>query len=126
MGNDSAQTEVRLDKWLWAARLFKTRALAVQAIDAGQVRVNDAKVKPSRIVRSGDTILVTRPTAAIELVVRNLAKMRGPASVAVTLYEETPASILKRENAAREKRQPQPGARPTKRDRRQLDRFTDG
>lgn len=119
---------VRIDKWLWAARFFKTRALATDAIKGGKVDVNGVAAKPSKDVRPGDEILVTVGQNRIELVVRGTAEKRGPASVAQTLYEETAASVERRERlAAQRKSQPifDPGMRPTKRDRRQLERQRD-
>lgn len=123
--NNSFTSDVRLDKWLWAARLFKTRGMAVQAIDAGQVRVNEARIKPSRSVHIGDRIAVTRASARIELVVKGLSKNRGSATVAATLYDETPESIAARASA-KENRAEHPGGRPTKRERRQLEQFMRG
>jgi ribosome-associated heat shock protein Hsp15 len=117
---------VRIDKWLWAARLFKTRGAATEAVLGGRVHANGARVKPSRDVGVGDRLEVTRGDVRMELVVRGLAEKRGPASVAATLYEETPESIARREQRASERKLARPlgadlGARPTKRDRRRLD-----
>jgi ribosome-associated heat shock protein Hsp15 len=117
---------VRLDKWLWAARLTKTRALAAEAVKGGRVEVNGARVKPSREVRPGDEIQVTNGPYRRTVIVQALAERRGPAREAAQLYEETPASIAAREQVAAERRlaatpAPQPGGRPTKRDRRRLE-----
>ena len=117
---------VRIDRWLWAARLFKTRSAATEAVLGGRAHVNGARVKPSKEVRPGDRLEVTVGDARRELVVRGVAEKRGPASVAATLYEETPDSILRREQLADARRLARPlgadlGARPTKRDRRRLD-----
>jgi ribosome-associated heat shock protein Hsp15 len=117
---------VRIDRWLWAARFFKTRGAATDAVLGGRVHVNGARVKPSRDVQPGDRVEVTIGAARRELVVRGVADKRGPASVAATLYEETPGSIARREQLALEHRLARPlgadlGARPTKRDRRRLD-----
>ena len=117
---------VRIDRWLWAARLFKTRSAATEAVLGGRAHVNGARVKPSKEVRPGDRLEVTVGDARRELVVRGVAEKRGPASVAATLYEETPDSIVRREQLADARRLARPlgadlGARPTKRDRRRLD-----
>lgn len=119
---------VRLDKWLWAARFFKTRALATEAVNGGRVHLNGQRAKPSKDVRMGDEIVITRQGAApITLNVTGLSDRRGPASEAQGLYEETPESIEARERdrLMRKMAPPPPGAdmgaRPTKRDRRRLD-----
>jgi ribosome-associated heat shock protein Hsp15 len=113
---------VRVDRWLWAARLVKTRALAVEAIKGGRVKVNGKQAKPSRDVGPGDRIELSSGTLRRTVDVRATAVRRGPASEAALLYEETPESIAARERLAAERR---PGARggprPTKRDRRRLD-----
>ena len=119
-------TEVRVDRWLWAARLFKTRGAATEAVLGGRVHVNGVRVKPAKGVRAGDRLAVTVARARRELVVLDVAEKRGPAAVAATLYEETPESVARREEQALERRQSRPlgadlGARPTKRDRRRLD-----
>ncbi len=117
---------VRVDRWLWAARLFKTRGAATEAVLGGRVHVNGARVKPAKEVGAGDRLEVTVGGARRELVVRGVAEKRGPASVAATLYEETPESVARRERLALERRLTRPlgadlGERPTKRDRRRLD-----
>lgn len=116
---------VRLDKWLWAARFFKTRALAAEAIDRGRVDVNDERAKRARGVRPGDTIVVRHPPFEQVVVVRGLSEQRGPASVAQQLYEETAASLERRELVAAQLRAAGPAAdgRPTKRDRRDIERW---
>jgi ribosome-associated heat shock protein Hsp15 len=117
---------LRLDKWLWAARFFKTRALAVEAIERGRVTVNGQGAKPSRELRPGDRLEVRQGPLARCVVVRGLSTMRGPAPVAQALYEETPESIAARERAAAEGHWRADPAhtieqgRPTKRNRRQL------
>lgn len=117
---------VRLDKWLWAARLVKTRALAVQEIDKGRVAVNGAPAKPSRELRVGERIELRQGALLRTLVVRALSDVRGPAPVAQTLYAETPESIAARAAAAERRRQGVEPAqaidagRPTKRARRKL------
>jgi ribosome-associated heat shock protein Hsp15 len=116
---------VRVDKWLWAARLAKTRALAAEAVKGGRVEVNGQRVKPAKEVRPGDRLEITSGPYRREVVVLALAERRGPASEAALLYEETPQSVAAREQLAAERRlaapAPQPGGRPTKRDRRRLD-----
>ncbi len=124
----SAASSTRIDKWLWAARFFKHRTAATEAVAGGKVKLNGAAIKPAREVRPGDRIELTLGEDTRILVVRALADRRGPASVAQTLYEETADSIARRE-AARETRRmaAAPGAdlhgRPTKRDRRRIDRL---
>lgn len=122
---DSAR--LRLDKWLWAARFYKTRSLACDEIDKGRVRVNEQIAKPAREVRAGDTVEVRIGTVVRTVIVRAVSTTRGPAPVAALLYEETEASRLAREAAAERRRlAPEPAlaqtqGRPTKRDRRDID-----
>ncbi|ENO89677.1 RNA-binding S4 domain-containing protein [Thauera linaloolentis 47Lol = DSM 12138] len=119
----------RLDKWLWAARFFKHRTAATEAVDGGKVKLNGVAAKPAREVKAGDRIDVTAGEETRTVVVRAIADKRGSASVAQTLYEETAESVTQREQA-RELRKfaATPGAdlhgRPTKRDRRRIDRFS--
>src|SRR5437764_7179604 len=124
-GTLPAVEAVRVDKWLWAARLVKTRGLAVEAIGGGRVHVNGARVKPSKEVRAGDRLSITIGQLRREVVVRGVAERRGPAREAQLLYEETPESVAARERAAADRRlaatPPPTGPRPTKRDRRRLD-----
>jgi ribosome-associated heat shock protein Hsp15 len=120
------EMHVRVDRWLWAARLFKTRGAATEAAVGGRVHVNGTRVKPAKEIRAGDRLDVTVGGARRELVVLAVAEKRGPASVAATLYVETPESLARRERLAVERRVARPlgadlGARPTKRDRRRLD-----
>src|SRR6185436_9337564 len=129
MPSDDTETEhrVRIDKWLWAARFFKTRALAAEAIDGGKVDVNGARAKRAKVVQAGDEVRV-RPSPFEHLVpVRGVSERRGPASVAATLYEETAESKAKREALATQIRSMPSddweSGRPTKRDRREIDRF---
>jgi ribosome-associated heat shock protein Hsp15 len=118
--------EVRLDKWLWAARFYKTRSLAVDEIGKGRVSVNDQPAKPARSVRVGDRIEMRREGVVRTVVARQISEMRGPAPVAQLLYEETPESIAKRAEQAQQRRfgtepsQAIEQGRPTKRDRRKL------
>ncbi|MFL5619343.1 MAG: RNA-binding S4 domain-containing protein [Gemmatimonadaceae bacterium] len=122
---------VRIDKWLWAARFFKTRSLAAEAIAAGKVEVNDERVKPAKLIQLGVSISVRLGPYRHVVSVRGLSERRGPATVAATLYEETPESITARAKLAEQLRMA-PAAfvyeekgRPTKRDRREIDRFRD-
>ena len=117
---------VRLDRWLWAARLVKTRALGGEAIKGGRVDVNGERAKPSRDVRPGDTIAIRGSSLRRTVVVRSTAVKRGPASEAALLYEETEESRELRERIAADRRLAgasgaRGGARPTKRDRRRLE-----
>lgn len=120
---------MRLDKWLWAARFFKTRALAAEAADRGRVDVNGQPAKPARELHVGDT-LVLRQDGGVKrtLLLRALTTQRGPAPVAQALYEETAESLAERQRAAEARRlAPEPAqtieqGRPTKRDRRELER----
>jgi ribosome-associated heat shock protein Hsp15 len=117
---------VRVDKWLWAARFFKTRGAATEAVLGGHVQVNGARVKPARDVVVGDRLEITRSHERWTVVVNGLADRRGSASVAATLYDETPESAEERRRRRDERRLTRPlgadlSARPTKRDRRRLD-----
>jgi ribosome-associated heat shock protein Hsp15 len=123
---------MRLDKWLWAARFYKTRALAVEQIDRGRVQVNGADAKPSREVRPGDTVRLRQGRDERAVVVRALSSQRGPAPVAQQLYDETPDSVAARAHAAEARRlAPEPAlaiahGRPTKRDRRAIEQGRGG
>ena len=117
---------VRIDKWLWAARFFKTRSAATDAVLGGHVQVNGTRVKPAREIRAGDRVDVRVGEHRWTVLVTGLAERRGPASVAATLYEETAESTAGRERQAAERRLSRPlgadlGARPTKQARRRLD-----
>jgi ribosome-associated heat shock protein Hsp15 len=121
--------KMRLDKWLWAARFFKTRSLATQAIEHGRVKLNGERVKPAHDVRPGDRLDIHLGEVDWALTVRGLSMQRGPAPVAQRLYEEDPASHARRQQQASERKLAvSPAAeikgRPTKRDRRQIHRFT--
>lgn len=124
---DKAET-VRIDKWLWCARFFKTRSLAAEEIAKGRVSINGAPVKASREVRLGDTVDLRQGRVPRTVVVRGLSHTRGPAPVAQQLYDETPESLAARTaEAERQRLAPEPAAalqdgRPTKRDRREIDR----
>jgi ribosome-associated heat shock protein Hsp15 len=126
---DAGDPRVRVDKWLWAARFYKTRSLAADAVEGGRVQVNGARAKPSRELKVGDALVIRTGDVACEIEVRGLAVQRGPAQVARTLYEERPESIARRAAAAAARREHADPARelhgrPTKRDRRLIRRFT--
>ena len=122
---------LRIDKWLWCARFYKTRSLAAEEIAKGRISVNGLAAKASREVRPGDTVVLRQGPMQRIVVVRALSGMRGPAPVAQQLYEETAESIALREKAQELRRlAPEPAAalhegRPTKRDRRDIDRARD-
>jgi len=119
---------MRLDKWLWCARFYKTRSLAVEEIGKGRVTVNGQNAKAARDLRPGDTVALRQGPVVRTVVVRGLMPGRGPAPVAQGLYAETADSIAERERLAEQRRlAPEPAAtltegRPTKRDRRDIDR----
>ena len=120
--------KLRIDKWLWAARFYKTRSLAVEEIDKGRVRVNDLEAKPSREVKPGDTVALRQGTVIRTVVVHGISSQRGPAPVAQQLYEETAESLRLKAQAAEKRHLTSDPAsslehgRPTKRDRRSLDK----
>lgn len=123
MENDN----VRIDKWLWAARFFKTRSLAADAVDRGRVRIGGEPVKAARAVKVNDKIFIDNGSDRWEVVVLGVSDKRGPAPVARELYRETEESIVRRENDSEARRLfPEPGStikgRPTKRDRRAISR----
>jgi len=126
MQDSDDSTRVRLDKWLWAARFFKTRSLAADEIAKGRVQVNGLAAKASREVRAGDTIELRQAQTPRTVLVKGLSHMRGPAPVAQALYDETAESIAQRARLAEQRRfgtepaQAIEQGRPTKRDRRQL------
>jgi len=128
--DDTALETLRIDKWLWAARFFKTRSLAAQAVSGGLVQVAEQRVKASRRLRRGEIVHVRRGAQAWDVVVTGLRDQRRPAPEAQTLYEETPASVARRtsEEARREQnrmRRARGPGRPTKRERRALERWRD-
>ena len=119
---------IRIDKWLWAARFFKTRALAARACDLGRIESNGQPAKPARDVHPGDSLKIKTAAAEFQVEVLLLSEIRGPASVAQTLYRETDASREARLQLAAERRlqrqfEAVPEAKPSKRDRRQLNRL---
>lgn len=130
VARESTLTSLRVDKWLWAARFFKTRSLATEAIHAGHVRLNGNPVKPARELRLGDTVEITLGHARWTVTVRALNELRRPASEAQQLYEESAESRARRE-AVRENQRlaPMPGSdlrgRPTKKARRQIRGFNE-
>ena len=119
--------KLRVDKWLWAARFYKTRSLATEEIAKGRVEVNGAEVKPARELKPGDTVTLRQGPVTRTVVVMGLSNMRGPAPVAQQLYAETEDSVKARQQAAEQRRlSPEPAhsiehGRPTKRGRRELD-----
>lgn len=131
MDKTAELTEMRLDKWLWAARFYKTRQLAVEAINGGKVHVDGRRVKPSRSIRPGSRIEIHKEGLSWSIEVVALSAQRRPAPEAAQLYVEDEASRLRRQEQIRERRET--GAqgermrgRPTKRDRRMLERFLHG
>jgi len=126
---EPASEPVRIDKWLWAARFFKTRSLAAKAVDGGKVRVNGEGAKPSRTIKPGDELTIRVGELEWVVEVMALSRQRGPAAQAALLYAEREDSRERRQAAiAKRKAQPHPAAgvkgRPTKRDRRLIHRFT--
>lgn len=124
-------TAVRIDKWLWAARFFKTRSLATDAVDGGRVQINGLRVKPAKDVKIGDRVELSIGDLHWELLVEGLSEKRGPAPEARKLYVETEASQARRQKAVEERHlRVEPAAelqgRPTKRDRRSMDRWRNG
>jgi ribosome-associated heat shock protein Hsp15 len=122
---------VRIDKWLWAARFFKTRALAQKACELGRIHSNAIQAKPARDVHPGDMLRIRNEAGEFEVEVLQLSQMRGPAAVAQTLYRETEASKEARLKAAAERKAmqefaPIPEHRPSKRDRRRIIQFRGG
>jgi len=121
-------SKVRLDKWLWAARFFKTRALATEAINGGHVHLNGNRPKPSRPLLIGDELTIRKGPEEFQVVVRELSQKRGPASVAQQLYEESEESRQHREELREQRRlqaaaAPHPARRPDKKGRRKIIRF---
>ena len=124
-----ALEKCRLDKWLWAARFYKTRSLATDAIETGKIHVDGDRVKPAKEVKVGQVIHIRRKELEMEVVVQALSVVRRGAPEAALLYEETPASLQKRENIAvtretEHARRERGAGRPTKRQRRDIKKFT--
>ena len=125
---DKTVDAVRLDKWLWAARFYKSRTLASAAVEAGRVQLNGERAKPARTLKVGDRLLIVREQERTELFVRGVSETRRSASLAQILYDETPESLLGKQTLAeRRKYFSEPSnaivGRPTKRDRRALSQF---
>ena len=128
MPEQTAPDKVRIDKWLWAARFFKTRSLAAKAVNGGQVQVNGARVKPSRGVQPGEELRIRRGTDECTVVILAVSSQRRGAPEAVTLYVETPESQRQREQRRQQHRAfifeaPSPEGKPGKRDRRLIRKF---
>jgi ribosome-associated heat shock protein Hsp15 len=125
-----AEDKVRIDKWLWAARFFKTRSMAAQAVSGGKVHVNGARIKPARIVQPGDELRIRRGELEFIVIIQGVSDKRRPAREAQLLYEETEDSLRQRENMRERKRLEAtarmygPMKRPDKRDRRKIRKFT--
>ena len=125
---ERGKKSVRIDKWLWAARFFKTRALATKACDLGRIRSNEVEAKPAREVRVGDMLRVRNEGGEFHIEVLGVTDIRGPAAVAQALYRETDESKERRLREAAERKAmqeyaPIPERRPTKRDRRRIIQF---
>lgn len=121
----TAEVKLRIDKWLWAARFFKTRSLASQAVNGGHIHINGHRVKAARLVQVGDVLHIRRGLVEFDVVVEELSGRRGPAVVARTLYRETEESARRREEAEYNRRiagtsAASPSRRPDKRDRRKI------
>jgi ribosome-associated heat shock protein Hsp15 len=121
-------TSVRIDKWLWAARFFKTRSLAARACELGRVMLNAQPLKPAREIRVGNCLKITNDGGEFEIEVLDLSDQRGPAPVAQALYRESPESIVRRKQAVAERRamaewETLPATRPNKRDRKKIISF---
>jgi ribosome-associated heat shock protein Hsp15 len=123
--------QVRIDKWLWAARFFRTRSAATEAVNGGLVHLNGERIKPAKEIRAGDRLEIRNGQVRWTVVVTAVADKRGSATVAATLYEETAESTAERERRAGERKLARPlgaelGARPTKQDRRRIDAVRKG
>ncbi len=123
--SENLKNAMRLDKWLWAARFYKTRSLAVEAIASGKVHVNGERAKPAKSIKADDEIFLRKPPYEFTFRVRALADRRGPAAEARLLYAESAESLAARERLAAEMREMPPPlrGRPTKKDRREIERF---
>lgn len=129
---EDGEEELRLDKWLWSARFFKTRSAAAEAVRGGQVELNGQKTKPARVIAPGDELRVRRGPFEHRVRVLAVSRQRGPATKAAALYEELPESLAARERLAEQLKleartglRPPPG-RPTKKNRRAIVRFKQG
>lgn len=127
--NQETKSEIRVDKWLWAARFFKTRSLAADAVAGGKVALNGGRPKPSRIIRPGDCLSIRRGAYEWSIIVKGTSNYRGPASDAAALYEETEESRTKRQAAMAQLKLQRPAIfesprRPSKKDRRAIAKFT--
>lgn len=125
----AADQKIRIDKWLWAARFFKTRGMAQKAVNGGRIHINDQRVKAARIVEIGDKVHITRGEVNFTITILGLSKYRRPASEARLLYEESEESIQQRQEQRDIKRMTAaghtaPAKRPGKRDRRKIRKFT--
>lgn len=125
---DETKSDLRIDKWLWAARLFKTRGAALAAIKGGKVHIDGARIKPSRAVKRGDRLHITRGQQNLTIIVNALNAQRRPATEAQLLYTETQDSLARREQNAEQRRLlnaavPRTPHRPDKRQRRRIRRF---
>ena len=129
LSDNAAPGGMRLDKWLWAARFFKTRKLAVEAINGGKVHLNGKRAKPGREIKPGSQLEIHKGSLEWDITVQVIPKQRRPASEAIHFYLETEDSVKRREQLTEEQRRLRTGAphsdkgRPTKRDRRQIDHF---
>ena len=124
------QPSVRVDRWLWAARFFRTRSLAKSAVAGGKVHVDDQRVKPAKELRIGQAVRIHKDSVVFTVVVQNLSEQRGSAAIAQTLYEETSNSVEQRQTAVSERRMTRaglhiPAQRPNKRDRRARNQLRD-
>ncbi|MCP3868551.1 MAG: RNA-binding S4 domain-containing protein [Gammaproteobacteria bacterium] len=130
MKDSSPDAGLRLDKWLWAARFFKTRQLAVEAINGGKIQLNSQRAKPGKVVRTGARIRIHKGSLEWNILVKVVPKQRRPASEAILFYEEDHSSVQKRDEIIRQERllrasTPHIGpGKPSKRDRRMIHRFT--
>ena len=129
--SDHDADKLRIDKWLWAARFFKTRALAITAIESGKVLVNETRAKPAKTVGEGDLVAIRLGPYTFVVEVLGISDKRGPAPQAQLLYRETPESIKQREALAFERKAQEQNVargegRPTKKDRREIERFRSG
>jgi ribosome-associated heat shock protein Hsp15 len=129
MNDRQSNADIRLDKWLWAARFFKTRSLAAEAVSGGKININGERAKPSRSVRLGDKLNIRRGPYEWTVIVKDVSRLRGPASQAHQLYEETEESMRKREAAIAQLKLERPAeidssGRPSKKDRRAIARWT--